>query len=104
VVQQRRRGHRSKDATGGRILWPWAAAFLSLWRVRAFAAAVWLAIGIPASPRRPRIAQLHSMVGMLINAMLAPTRGRIATDLVVLYGLLCSCACVLSGGAGRRGG
>ena len=50
------RGLCSKDAVGGGSGWPWAAAFSSLWRMRAFAAAVRLAMGVPAAPRRARIA------------------------------------------------
>ena len=80
------------NVVGGGFGWTWAAAFLPAWRRRAFAAAMWLAIGMPAAPCRPRLAQPHSLVGMLMKATLAPTSSRFATDLAVLYGLLCSCA------------
>ena len=88
------RGLRSKEAVGGGSGWPWAAAFLPAWRRRAFAAAVRLAIGMPAAPCRPRIAQPRSLDSMLMKCILARASARFATDLAVLYGLLCSCACV----------
>ena len=86
------RGLGSKDAIGGGSGWPWAAALLSSWRMKAFAATVWLAMRMPAAPCRPRIAQPRSLDSMLMKCMLAPASARFATDLAVLYGLLCSCA------------
>ena len=86
------RGLGSKDAIGGGSGWPWAAALLSSWRMKAFAAAVRLAMRMPAAPCRPRIAQPRSLDSMLMKCMLAPASARFATDLAVLYGLLCSCA------------
>ena len=82
----------SKDAIGGGSGWPWAAALLSSWRMKAFAATVWLAMRMPAAPCRARIAESHSLDSMLMKCMLAPASSRFATDLAVLYGLLCSCA------------
>ena len=60
--------------------------------MKAFAAAVRLAMRMPAAPCRPRIAQPRSLDSMLMKCILAPTSARFATDLAVLYGLLCSCA------------
>ena len=54
--------------------------------------AVRLAMRMPAAPCRPRIAQPRSLDSMLMKCILAPTSARFATDLAVLYGLLCSCA------------
>ena len=68
--------------------------------MRAFAAAMWLAIGMPAAPCRRRIAQPRSMDGLLMKCILVATSSRFATDLAVLYGLLCSCAHVPQGGGG----
>ena len=85
---------KAKDAIGGGSGWPWAAAFKSWWRMKAFAAAVRLAMRMPAAPCRARIAESHSLDSMLMKCMLAPASARFATDLAVLYGLLCSCACV----------
>ena len=61
------RGLGSREAIGGGCRRPWAAAFQSSWRMRAYAAAVWLAIGMPAAPCRPRIAQPRSLDGMLMR-------------------------------------
>ena len=45
---------------------------------------------MPAAPCRPRIAQPRSLDSLLMKCMLAPASARFATDLAVLYGLLCS--------------
>ena len=66
------------------------AAFLSSWRLKAVAAVVWLAKELPATACRARIAEPHTMDGMLVKAMLGQSRARFAPDLAVVYGCLCS--------------
>ena len=53
--------------------------------MKAFAAAVRLAMRMPAAPCRARIAESHSLDSMLMKCMLAPASARFATDLAVLY-------------------
>ena len=57
---------RSKDAVGGGFDWPWAASLLSSWRMKAFAAAVQLAMRMPAAPCRACMAESHSLDGLLL--------------------------------------